>query len=427
MDRLFDSAKRGDVEELHKLLEEQPLILHHVPITCSENPLHFSCTAGHFDFTKAVLEQKPDLAGQMNAHGYSPLHLASANGQIQIVKEIIRVDSSICHLTGREGTTPLHAAVLRGKVDVISEILDKCEGCLQDATFQKETALHLAVKNLQLGSLKVMLDWIRRRNEGEILNRKDEHGNTILHLAVWKKQRQLLELLVEHSPGFLDVNAINSSGLTALDLLLIFPSEAGDRELLEILQGAGALKARDLALHITTQSCSTRDRPVNSTSSNLIQYFKFHAGRDSPSDVRSTLLVIAVLVATATYQVGISPPGGTWQDDQRGHIAGTSILGSHSLWSYVLLVGFNSLGFNVSLYMIGILTSKFPLAVDLRVLLFSLYFTFNLTTIATSPGTSRLFAIVITSILPSAVPLTGNLLRKYEVSKCLLGMFQRGH
>ncbi|KAK9670194.1 hypothetical protein RND81_13G184800 [Saponaria officinalis] len=430
MDRLFHSAQKGDVEELQKLLKEQPLILHHMPFTCTENPLHYSCAAGHLDFTKAILELKPDLAGDLNAHGYSPLHLASANGHIAIVKEIVRVDPSICHLPGREGNTPLHAAVLRGKVDVIYEMIEKCEGCLEDVTFQKETALHLAIKNIQFGSFKIMLDWIRRKNLGEILNMKDEHGNMILHLAVWKKQRQVLDLLVENVPGLLEVNAINNSGLTALDLLLIFPSEAGDRELQEVLQRAGALKAQDLALHITTHSCSTRNTPANSTTStsrsNLIQFFKFHAGRDSPSDVRSTLLVIAILVATATYQVGISPPGGTWQDDDRGHVAGTSIMGSHDLGSYVLLVGFNSLGFNVSLYMIAILTSKFPLTIDLQVLLFSLYFTFNLTTIATSPGRSKVFAIVITSVLPTVVPLTGNLLRKYEVLKCLLRMFRRG-
>ncbi|XP_074272930.1 uncharacterized protein LOC141596626 [Silene latifolia] len=369
---------------------------------------------------------KPEFAGDLNADGYSPLHLASANGDIETVKEFIRVDPSICRRQGKDGNTPLHAAVLRGKVDVIREMLENCEGCLEDVSFQKETALHLAVKSIQFGSLKVLLDWIRRKNLWEILNKKDEHGNTILHFAVWKKQRQVLDFLVESNPVALEVNAINNSGLTALDLLLIFPSEAGDREIHEKLQGAGALKAKDLATRIRIPSSSTRNTPVNdSSSSNLLQYFKFHAGRDSPSDVRSTLLVIAVLVATATYQVGITPPGGTWQDN-KGHVAGTSILGYDSQWSYVLLVAFNSLGLNVSLYMIIILTSKFPLAMDLRVLLFSIYFTYNLAVIATSPQSAKIFSIVITSILPTAVPLIGNLVRKYEVFNRLSAMYHRG-
>ncbi|KAH9602100.1 hypothetical protein KSS87_019034, partial [Heliosperma pusillum] len=115
MERLFQSAQRGDLEELHKLVEEQPLILHQVSITGSENPLHYSCVSGHLDFTKALLGMKPEFAGDLNADGHSPLHLASANGDIEIVKEIIRVDPSICRLQGKEGNTALHAAVLRGK------------------------------------------------------------------------------------------------------------------------------------------------------------------------------------------------------------------------------------------------------------------------------------------------------------------------
>ncbi|KAK9205430.1 hypothetical protein WN943_015697 [Citrus x changshan-huyou] len=76
----------------------------------------------------------------------------------------------------------------------------------------------------------------------DIFNMRDEQGNTVLHLATLKKQRQVIELLLGHQANAsqgLEVNAINHSGLTAFDLLLIFPSEAGDREIEEILRSAG--------------------------------------------------------------------------------------------------------------------------------------------------------------------------------------------
>ena len=50
-------------------------------------------------------------------------------------------------------------------------------------------------------------------------------------------------------------------------------------------------------------------------SNNLVGYFKFKKGRDSPGETRNALLVIAVLVATATFQVRVNPPGGVWQDN----------------------------------------------------------------------------------------------------------------
>ncbi|KAL2902076.1 Ankyrin repeat-containing protein BDA1 [Bienertia sinuspersici] len=434
MDILFQAALRGDVEELHELLAKSPLILYQVSFLSAQNPLHFASAAGHLDFARKILELKPEFARQLNEDGYSPIHFASANGHIDIVREIIKVDSNICRLEGGDGRTPLHLTVLGGRIDVISEMLATCEGCLKDLTMQKETALHLAVRNFQLASLRVLLDWSKHKNK-EILNMKDEHGNTILHLAIWKKQRQarkessngpnklkqvviqVVELLLRNYSGILEVNAVNKSGLTALDLLLIFPSEAGDREIQEILQGAGASKAQNLIPNSTTCNSTTNlDPPSNNCrAKGLIDFFRFHDGRDSPSDVRSTLLVIAVLVATATYQVGISPPGDVWQEDDEGHVAGTSIMATHNLVSYILLVSSNSIGFNVSLYMICTLTSKFPLQTELQVCIFALYMTFITAVTATSPKSTRLFTNVFTSALPTVVPLSCFLLRKYRV------------
>ncbi|KNA06239.1 hypothetical protein SOVF_182470 [Spinacia oleracea] len=427
MDGLFQAAQTGDIEELHQLLTRNPLILHQIPLIHAQNPLHFASAAGHLDFAKKILELKPEFATQVNAEGYSPMHLASGNGHLQIVREIItRTDSNVCRIEGKDRTTPLHLAVLGGRVDVIHEILANCEGCMDDVTVQKETALHLAVKNFQVESFRVLLDWTRETGKEEILNGKDEHGNTILHLAIWKKQRQVVEMLLRNNSRTLEVNAINKSCLTALDLLSIFPSEAGDREIQEILLCSGALKSRDLTPHTTTtcSSSTTNDPSANSHSKDLVKYFSFHNGRDSPSDARSALLVIAVLVATATYQVGISPPGDVWQDNGEGHLAGTSIMGTRDLISFIVLVSCNSIGFNVSLYMIATLTSKFPLQTELQICLLALYVTFNVAVTGTSPKGARVFVNVFTSVLPTAVPLCCGLLRKLRVFERMSGIFR---
>ena len=74
---------------------------------------------------------------------------------------------------------------------------------------------------------------------------------------------QVIELLLGHQANAsqgLEVNAINHSGLTAFDLLLIFPSEAGDREIEEILRSAGATGMRDDNQTSVEQSCSVIGR-----------------------------------------------------------------------------------------------------------------------------------------------------------------------
>lgn len=151
-----------------------------------------------------------------------------------------------------------------------------------------------------------------------------------------------------------DLNPLNKGGLTPLDLLLLFQSEAGDREIEEILMRSGAKRAKDLH-YPTNEAESTSQNPDSSTrqhprspAKHMIDYFKYNNSKDSPSNVRNTLLVIAILIATATYQAVLSPPGGVWQDDSKknnetkSHTAGHSVMGTHNHIAYGLFLFFNS-------------------------------------------------------------------------------------
>lgn len=235
----------------------------------------------------------------------------------------------------------------------------------------------------------------------------------------------MIELLLGSgttNSGILEVNAKTNSGLTALDLLLIFPSEAGDTEITEILRSAGAMRAKDISHPAISSFQSVNQNSAFSTleicqteqPKNLVDYFKFQKGRDSPSEARSALLVIAVLVATATFQVGVNPPGGVWQDsyipDQsnrkaiitKAHYAGESILATASPIAFALFVLFNSIGLSVSLFMIHILTSRFPLQFELQMCIVALYFTYNTALINMSPDEVKLYVVLVT-VIPSSL------------------------
>lgn len=230
----------------------------------------------------------------------------------------------------------------------------------------------------------------------------------------------LLTINGTSTPGTtLDVNSLNQSGLTALDLLLIFPSGAGDLEIDDILRSAGALKARDM-VHTTNHNHTVLSIPSASQShehlqmdpKNLVEYFKFRRGRDSPDDARTALLVVAVLVATATYEAAINPPGGLWQDTNLSkngtdppHLAGTSNIASYNTAYYVVGAVFNSIGFSVSLQMINILTTNFPLRLELQVCGVAMYFTYVTALITISPGlTSGWYTLfVLVPFLPMVV------------------------
>ncbi|KAJ8772419.1 hypothetical protein K2173_027596 [Erythroxylum novogranatense] len=423
--KLLDVSLSGYVDHLHQLVRENPIILNNICLLSAENPLHIASITGHLEFVKEILRLKPEFAKELNQDGLTPMHIAAVNGYVDIVGELASVDCELCRLKGKDMNTPLHLAAIKGRVDIISVLLLACPQNIEDVNVQRETALHLGVKNNQFQAVEVLLYWIREIKREDVLNIKDELSNTVLHIAAWKKQRQVIELLLGFrtmNPSSLEVNATNNSGLTALDVLLIFPSEAGDREITDILCSVGALKAGQLSPESEFQSVGMPTTPEMRSveqAQNLIEYFKFKKGRDPPSQARSALLVIAVLVATATFHIGVNPPGGFWKDtltsnqthgtgnnSMKPHKAGESIMATSNEVAYALIVFFNSVGLSVSLVMINILTCRFPLQVELQICMVTMYSTYNTALTNIAGDNTKLYATLTTSIITSLVPFT---------------------
>jgi ankyrin repeat protein len=53
--------------------------------------------------------------------------------------------------------------------------------------------VHISVKNHQCFAFKVLLGWIKRANRKEILDWKDEDGNTVFHIAALINQTEVRE------------------------------------------------------------------------------------------------------------------------------------------------------------------------------------------------------------------------------------------
>ncbi|KAH9726399.1 ANK REP REGION domain-containing protein [Citrus sinensis] len=177
MDRkLFEAAQAGNVQSLHQLLGENPLILHISALTSAGNPVHVASAYGHVDFVKEIINLRPDMAQEVNQDGFSPMHMASSIGHI--VRELLKVDRKLCQLQGPEAKTPLHCAAIKGRSHAVAEMLSACPECVED-----------------YGVIAIIVDWIREMKKEDIFNMRDEQGNTVLHLATLKKQRQASPIL----------------------------------------------------------------------------------------------------------------------------------------------------------------------------------------------------------------------------------------
>ncbi|KAL6126903.1 hypothetical protein ACLB2K_074948 [Fragaria x ananassa] len=189
--RLFEASQTGNVQVLHQLLAENQLLLHSVSLASRESPLHVAAVAGHVDFVKEIVRLKPAFAEELNQDGFSPMHLAAANGFLEIVRELLTVDSKLSQLKGRDQLTPLHYAAVRGRVGIIREMVLACPDSVEHVTVQGETVFHLAVRNSQFEAVRVLVTLVREIGKLNVLQMKDHLGNSVLHLATWKKQHQV--------------------------------------------------------------------------------------------------------------------------------------------------------------------------------------------------------------------------------------------
>ncbi|KAG6411637.1 hypothetical protein SASPL_129721 [Salvia splendens] len=251
----------------------------------------------------------------------------------------------------------LHVAAVKGREVVLAELVVLAPGLARVLTDRGETGLHLCAKWNRFDTAKLLAD------DDCLLNFKDCDGNTALHIAVVKKQFQMIKYLIQLHQ--VEVNALNKNSLTALDLLRQSPRDTRDMEIEHALLSSGALPAKDTDLIAdegkSHQRLSSMKKPVVT-------------GR-KPTDWlgrrRSALMVVASLIATVAFQAGLTPPGGVWEDDyyvdENGqavsdpHSTGHSVMACQEPGVYSAFMILNTIACLASLSIILLLLSGLPL------------------------------------------------------------------
>ncbi|TQD95650.1 hypothetical protein C1H46_018798 [Malus baccata] len=144
------------------------------------------------------------------------------------------------------------------------------------------------------------------------------------------------------------------------------------------------------------------------SASKLLKYFQYNPQRDSATDVRSVLLVVAALIAAATFTAGVNPPGGVWQETDYGkantksddHLAGRSVLATTGNVFAVFLF-FNSAAFSSSIIVISYLVYNFPFYLEIWIAMASMTFTYSASIVAITDQTHiNSFYMYLALILP---------------------------
>ncbi|KAM3693091.1 hypothetical protein ACJW30_08G138900 [Castanea mollissima] len=319
IERMRQVAQQGNIDAFYLIIQEDVKLLEHMDkLPFVDTPLHVAAHAGHIPFAMELMRLKPSFSSKLNPDGYSPIHLALQNGHIMLVRRFVEVDGDLVRVKGRAGITPLHyvaATETDDHHDLLLDFLKACPTSIEDVTVQNESALHIALKYDKFKAFTKLLRWMRRnwsQNpilwESKVLNRRDEQGNTALHIAVSKNQPKAVRQLLYSG---VDVNIKNLEDKKAGDILAQ-QTQVENSKIKGMLWRAGALPSSSIS------RVSYYAQYLWNIFSRL-EKARLHFNSEwieISDDRRNVLLVVATLLLTVTYQGVLSPPGGLWQDDQ---------------------------------------------------------------------------------------------------------------
>ncbi|KAL0464266.1 UNVERIFIED_CONTAM: hypothetical protein Slati_0314200 [Sesamum latifolium] len=241
----------------------------------------------------------------------------------------------------------------------------------------------------------------------------------------------------------LELNAVNKKGLTAVDIVDILTESSNDVHLREILRRAGGYASSEFNV-VSERPKSDTKRPTNNhlpgekpkNWPDILKHFEFQWQRDSPGEARSTLLVVAALIATVTFEAGINPPSYLFEPSNEANITvssnGTALLNPNtssngtevmqtssyetaSMASITIFLVANSVALTTATSIIDYLTQGLPFQRELRVSMSAMIFAYGWSLGNTKPtGTLKTVLLVVAVCMPLFLRVLPNVISKLK-------------
>ena len=192
----------------------------HMLIRLTEEFMNFA------GLTKMLLKwnKNKDLTTERDANGSTPLHFAAglpgAGNRGSACIQVFDATTSVLYLPDNDGLSPIHVAAAAKAASAniflelpIAKFVSKCPSSagLRDA--KGRTFLHVAVEKKNVNVVRYACS---NRSLAWILNMQDNQGNTALHLAVKDGSLGIFCLLFGNRQ--VNLNLTNEDGQTPLDI-----------------------------------------------------------------------------------------------------------------------------------------------------------------------------------------------------------------
>ncbi|XP_038654639.1 protein phosphatase 1 regulatory subunit 16A [Scyliorhinus canicula] len=216
--RLLEAASRNDVEEVRQLLESGV-----VPDLYNEDgltALHQCCIDDYEEIVKLLLEAQADV-NACDSELWTPLHAAATCGHLHLVQQLIQHGANLMAVNA-DGNMPYDLCEDDVTLDYIESAMAQ-----QDITQEK-------IDESRMATEKWMIEDIRQLLESNTeLNRQNDVGTCLLHIAAANGYTEAAELLLGHKAK---VDVKDGDGWEPLHAAACW----GQVHMVELLVGHGA-------------------------------------------------------------------------------------------------------------------------------------------------------------------------------------------
>uniref|UniRef100_A0A8C1AJI0 Oxysterol-binding protein n=1 Tax=Cyprinus carpio carpio TaxID=630221 RepID=A0A8C1AJI0_CYPCA len=220
--RFLRDARNGNLEGIQELLMSKIKEEAEIDINCKGKsksnhgwtPLHLACYFGHKDVVEALLKAGAD-ANLPNNVGDTPLHKAAFTGRNEVVMLLLQYDACASVINGM--------AQIPKDITQSAEIKSMLEAAERTEERKLEEQLLEAAREGAISTLTRLLNMKKPPN----INCTDLLGNTPLHCAAYRGQKQCAVKLLQHKAN---PNIKNKNDQTVFDL-------ANDAEMKQIITG----------------------------------------------------------------------------------------------------------------------------------------------------------------------------------------------